>query len=113
MKRTIVTTVLVGLMTAGVVQAKTIALNLGGATEPLAVEAAAADREGEELAAYPWEVPSNWLINLKLADFSETGMAYCTPFVACFGESYIEQKELIIDKSLLPKIGSLKIELAE
>ena len=81
------------------------------------------DKDGEEIGVYPWEIGCEALINLKVADISDNagggrnataqGMVYCAPFVGCFGESYIEWKDFVLDKTLLPKIASIKIELAD
>ncbi|MCR5413615.1 MAG: hypothetical protein K6F50_02660 [Kiritimatiellae bacterium] len=71
------------------------------------------DEAGEEIGAYPWEVPVNWLINLKVAEIPNAGMVYCTPLVGCLAESYIEWRSFVLEKDQLPKISEIKVELAE
>lgn len=71
------------------------------------------DKNGEELETFPWEVANNWLINLKVAEMPNAGWVYCSPFVGCFGESYIEWRNFRLKKDILPKIAQIKIELAE
>ncbi len=71
------------------------------------------DKSGEELQSFPWQVPNNWFINIKVAEYGDRNgpaMVYCTPFVGCLGESYIEWRNFIVKKDLLTKIGSIKIE---
>jgi len=79
------------------------------------------DGQGQMLSMMPWEVLTSNLMNVKFAsqgehvnrDYQDKCHVYITPFVGCFGECYIEWKSLIVDKSLLPKIKQIKIELAQ
>ena len=76
------------------------------------------DADGNELFMSPWEVPVRNLLNMKLVEtttpYPERRFeVFVAPFVAGFGTSYIEWKDLVVDKDLLPKIATVKIELAE
>ena len=77
------------------------------------------DKSGDEIGAYPWQIPNNALINVKFAEGPRPirngvdGMVYATPFVGCFGECLIQWRDFVLEKDALAKIASVKIELAD
>ena len=71
------------------------------------------DENGDEIEAYPWEVQNCWMLNVRFAEWTNTGMVYICPFMGGFGESMICWKHFILSKEDLTKIKSIKVELAE
>lgn len=71
------------------------------------------DENGDEIEAYPWEVQNCWMLNVRFAEWTNTGMVYICPFMGGFGESMICWKHFILGKEDLTKIKSFKVELAE
>ena len=77
------------------------------------------DKSGEEIGAYPWQIPNTALINVKFAEAFHQGhgcvggMVYATPFVGCFGECLIQWRDFVLEKDALAKIASVKIELVD
>ena len=77
-------------------------------------------KDGEELNAYPWQIPNDYLTNIKFANNNlqceypvPMPMVYATPFVGCFGESMIQWRDFILEKDQLARIASIKIEVAD
>lgn len=83
------------------------------------------DGAGNDLFVGTWPIHRLHLTNVDfgLQDVSRaqrksgrnkhTMMWYVCPFVGCCAEEYIQWKDFLIEKDLLPKIKSVKIEVAE
>jgi len=71
-----------------------------------------ADKDGEPVAQDSFSLPRRWLVNVDHGSVEGgvcTTLWYVCPFVGTFAEEFLQWKDFILDKNLLPEIEAATI----
>jgi len=89
----------------------------GSGGDPLVYDTTFFDAAGDEVALSAFTVERRHLVNIDYGDAQQRGgksrrVWYVSPFVRCCAEEYLQWKDYILDRNLLPVVDSIQVSRA-